>query len=173
MNPEFEHFIAIAGSLGQGREQGSSRQVPLLILDGVQQEALLSNAVEYLTTTMGYALLDLRLQSPESAVEQLALPWRELTTGWPRGEDYQFTPPDSQRRLLVVGGADSNDVFWRMLSEESLLYAGFALPPTEPSPRCVVVPDSASVIAAATSDHAAGYRLFEYFGAAGRFGTIE
>jgi len=132
----------------------------------------MDDAVHHIASTMDYALLDLRTQSPQAALEHFALQWPELTAGWPREEDYTLTPPDSERHLLVCGGPDSNDVFWRWLAGESLLYAGYALP-LSGSPRCVVVPDSASVIAAATSDHAAGYRLTEYFGAAGRFDTIE
>lgn len=172
MKTEFEHFEEIAVRVGRGREIGSTRQVPMFVPEGAHQTALLASAIAHLTEGRGFSLLDLRSQSPELAVATLRLAWPELIDKWPNAE-FSVSVLDGQDRLLIVGGQESNDVFWRNLAGDSLLYAGRTLPPSRGmSPRCIVVPDSASVVAITQSDHLKSYRL-DHFGAVGRFNTNQ
>lgn len=172
MKTEFEHFEEIALSVGRGREVGTTRQVPVFVPEGTHQGPLLNSSITYLTAHRGFVLLDLRGHTPDLAVAGLRLHWPELVDKWPDAE-FSIVPPEGQDRLLVAGGLDPNHVFWRMLAGESLLYAGHSLPPSRAlSSRCIVVPDSASVVAIVSVDSLAGYRL-EHFGAVGRFNTNQ
>lgn len=172
MKTEFEHFEEIALSVGRGREVGTTRQIPIFVPEGAHQGPLLDSSIAHLTARRGFSLLDLRGHSPEIAIAGFRLEWPELVDKWPDAE-FSIIPPDGQDRLLIAGGPEPNHVFWRMLAGESLLFAGNSLPPSRAlSPRCIVVPDSASVVAIVTADHLAAYRL-EYLGAVGRFNTNQ
>ena len=169
MTTEFERFEEIAVRLGSGREVGTTRQVPVFVPDGSHQSALTDASIKYLAEQRGFSVLDLRAQSPEKAVSTFPLLWPELHEKWP---DAEFERSTEQTRLLIAGGVEANDVFWRMLAGESLIYAGFSLPPSPQSPRCVVVPDCVAVVAIVCADNFRDYRL-EYFGAACRFNTNQ
>lgn len=172
MSTEFEHFEAIAVSVGRGREVGTTRNVPVFVPEGAHQAPLIESAIAYLTEQRGFSLLDLRGQTPDVAVAGCQLHWPELVDKWPDAE-FSFAPPEGHNRLLVAGGSEPHQVFWRMLAGESLLYAGHSLPPSRAlSPRCMVVPDSASVVAIIAADSLTAYRI-EHFGAVGRFNTNQ
>jgi hypothetical protein len=172
VSTEFERFEEIALSVGRGREVGTTRQVPIFVPEGPHQVGLFESSIAYLTAQRGFSLLDLRGQAPDLAVAGFQLHWPELVDKWPDAE-FSFVVPAHQDRLLVAGGPEPHHVFWRMLAGESLLYAGHSLPPSRAlSPRCIVVPDSASVVAVVLANDLAAYRL-EHFGAVGRFNTNQ
>ena len=169
MTTEFERFEEISARLGSGREVGTTRQIPVFVPEGAHQSALTDASIKYLSEQRGFSVLDLRVQSPEKAVASFSLIWPELSEKWP---DTEFEQIAEQNRLLIAGGVGANDVFWRMLAGESLLYAGSSLPPSSLSPRCVVVPDNVALVAIVCLDNFRNYRL-EYFGAACRFNTNQ
>jgi hypothetical protein len=165
----FADFVAVALKMGNGRGIVAQRQMPVFVLEGNYQNELYEKAIEYLMTC-GFKILDLRNKTYEDALGSIDLKWPVLLEKWPSGE-YEITIKDSEKKLLIACGKESHPRFWKFLSEESLLYCGSELPPLKGiSSRCIVVPDSTSVVAIMRQSDYDKFPI-HYFGPIGRFNS--
>jgi hypothetical protein len=167
---DFEEFFEVALEMGTGRNlSGPARQVPVFVPEGNYQVELFEKAIEYLAHK-GFQIMDCRHKSFEQALDSFPLKWPFLLEKWPSDERL-ISVPETERKLLIACGNQTQRLFWKNLGEESLLYTGGALPPLKQSKRCVVIPDSACVaVIIKASDFYSNYPL-EFFGPVGRFNS--
>ena len=169
----FSEFLEVALRMGTGGEASGFRCIPVFVPEGDHQENLFDTALELLTRCYRFHILDVRQVSFDDAIDSFPLNWPVLVDKWP-SEERRVSLPETEKRLLVVCGEVSHDLFWKNLCKDGLLYAGGVLPPSvHPSHRCIVVPDTACVAGLIKADHFYKNFPLTYFGPIGTFDSIK
>lgn len=163
MNCNFEEFVGDALRRGTGMR----RQIPIFIPDGKHQDDLYEKAMKYLKKHR-FHIMDLRNKSYEEAAESLNLKWPNFSVR-DRSAGYRYDVKESESRLLILWGEESNSSFWKYLVEQNVLYAGNAFPPVRKVlPRCIVIPDGACIAVMVKGKDLDNFPL-HYFDVACRF----
>lgn len=168
---QFDEFVGVASKMGKGRVAGVSRSIPVFVPEGNHQEALYDNSLDYLNNHYGFQIIDMRKQTYENAIANFPLKWPTLSDKWPSTE-FEEQVAENGSKLVVACGNESHPRFWKYLSEESLLYTGSALPPSSQlSPKCIVIPDTACVVAIIKHDYFFDNFPLNYLGPVGTYNS--
>jgi hypothetical protein len=144
--------------------------IPAFVPEGPNQDMVFDWMIGVLVLR-GFRVVDVRDGRYQSAIQSFPLNWPEVKEGLP--PVIRPAPVrDDESMLLVVCGEVSDDVFWRRLCDDGILYAGAGLPIMPGDARCIMVPDQACVAAIIRDKHLAAYRM-GYFGRVGRFTALE
>lgn len=164
-------FIQDARQDARGAALRNPRILPVAMAEGPNENLLVERLVSELRTNC-FQVLDLRITAPTRAIETLRLPWPRIIGKWPPMGEYLRSIPIESSNLAIVGGARFDKAFWGYLCDESVLYDGAGLPPPK-DPLCLVVPDSAVVVAAVAASSWANYHQRDYFGPVYRFSELS